>query len=66
MGYGMPRNSNLYPHPNLPPEGEGRNDRPSPFKGESVARGQLGGGWVDSLPLDGEGMVLWLASDFFA
>jgi Cu(I)/Ag(I) efflux system membrane protein CusA/SilA len=37
-----------HPHPNLPPEGEGM-IAPSP------SRGGLGKGWVDPLPLEGEG-----------
>ena len=37
-----------HPHPNLPPEGEGTVAPP-------LSRGRLGGGWVDSLPLEREG-----------
>ncbi|MFZ2162776.1 MAG: efflux RND transporter permease subunit [Sideroxyarcus sp.] len=39
-----------HPHPNLPPDGEGTIAPP-------LSRGRLGGGWVDSPPLEGEGMI---------
>src|SRR3989338_5121272 len=38
-----------HPHPNLPPEGEGTIAPPP-------SRGRLGGGWVDSVPSQGEGI----------
>jgi hypothetical protein len=44
----LPHPHRTHPHPNLPPEGEGTIAPPP-------SRGRLGGGWVDSPPLEGVG-----------
>ena len=44
-GIHRPHPHRTHPHPNLPPEGEGTIAPP-------LSRGRLGGGWVDSPPIE--------------